>query len=56
MNARCFAFFLLILSAPVLAYAQCNGNDANAPCFTNNADILDAGPRFSRMTTSSSMV
>jgi len=41
MNARCFAFFLLILSAPVLAYAQCNGNDANAPCFTNNADILD---------------
>ena len=40
MNARCFAL-LLILSAPVLAYAQCNGNDAKAPCFSNNSDILD---------------
>lgn len=32
---------LLLLSASVSAYAQCNGNDAGAPCFTNNSDILD---------------
>lgn len=32
---------LLIPSLPALAYAQCNGNDSKAPCFTNNSDILD---------------
>ncbi|HEY2040604.1 MAG TPA: hypothetical protein VGG95_13110 [Edaphobacter sp.] len=41
MKVLRLASSLLVFAASALAYGQCNGNDASAPCFTNNSDILD---------------